>query len=45
MRDYTTVSISKKHDRLLDKIVERTKRDKKIEVELMIEKEAALYVP
>ena len=39
-RNWTTVNISLKHDRLLDRIVSKTRRDKKAEIELMIEREA-----
>lgn len=42
--DITSVNISKKHDRILEKIIEKTRRSKKAEVELMIEKEATTII-
>ena len=37
-RNYTTVSLSKKHDKMLDRQAEKNKRDKKAQVEFLIEK-------
>lgn len=42
MRNYTTVSLSKKHDRMLDKQAEKNKRDKKSQLEFLIEREELL---
>ena len=39
-RDWTTISISKKHDAMLEKIIKTTKRDKKNQVEFYIEEGA-----
>lgn len=36
-RDYTTVSISNKHDKMLTDYAAKTKRDKKAQLELFIE--------
>lgn len=41
-RNYTTVSISKKHDKILDKQANKNKRDKKAQLEFLIEREELL---
>ncbi len=42
MRDYTTVSISKKHDKKLQRQADKNKRDKKSQLEFLIEREELL---
>lgn len=37
----TSVQISKRHDRMLERIIGRSRRSKKSEIELMIEREAS----